>query len=242
MIQKTRDYGKFKFLEFNRCVSQKNLENIIHSISVNNLLSSQPIIVNEMLEVIDGQHRLLAASKLGVEIFYIIVPGINKESMISLNSNKSSWKIDDYFNYWLNQGAIEYIKLNDFMKKHKLSLVTAIAVCDMWRSVKASKRFKDGDFVFNMGLTDEIIMQVREITAMIEDRKKNVNFIKSSLFFKSLTLFLSNDAVNFDKFTENLERQMPYIGPQASIPAYVTMWTDVYNYKKKYKLKGAVNE
>lgn len=237
MIQKTRDYSKFKLLEFNRAINHRNLENIIHSISVNNLLSSQPIIVTEMLEVIDGQHRLAAASKLGVDIFYIIVPGITKESMVALNSNKTSWKMDDYFRYWLNQGALEYIKLNDFMKRHKLPLSTAIAICDMWRSVKASKRFKDGEFIFNTNLTDEIIDFVHEVIGIIEERKKNALFLSSALLFKSLTLFLSTNQIDFEKFVERLERQIPYIGPQTSIDGYVAMWTDIYNYKKRIKLQ-----
>lgn len=236
MIQRTKDYSIFKFLEYNRAINACNLENIMHAISINNLLHSQPIIVNEAYEVIDGQHRLLAASKLEVEIFYIVVPGITKDSMVSLNSNKSSWKADDYFRYWLNQGAIEYIKLNDFMRKHKLTLATGIAICDMWRSVKATKRFRDGEFVFNMNLTDEIIEMVREVVAMIKERKKESQYVASAMFFKSLTLFLSTDSMNFDKFKERIQKQIPYIGPQSSLQSYVTMWTDIYNYKKRIKI------
>ena len=53
----TRDYDKFKLLEENRTVSKSHVNKLKIAIGDNpNIMRAQPILVNEDMEVIDGQH------------------------------------------------------------------------------------------------------------------------------------------------------------------------------------------
>ena len=58
VIQRTNKYDLFKRIESNREVNPAHLKKIEKSISEKNFLHLYPIIVNERMEIIDGQHRL----------------------------------------------------------------------------------------------------------------------------------------------------------------------------------------
>ena len=67
-IHSTNDLSVFKILEGNRNINLANVERLVKSIEENGFLQ-MPIIVNENYEVIDGQHRLMAAKKLNSIIY-----------------------------------------------------------------------------------------------------------------------------------------------------------------------------
>ena len=52
---------------------EKLIKNLMQSISYRNLLAWRPIIVTKNFLVIDGLHRLEAAKRLGVEIYYEVI-------------------------------------------------------------------------------------------------------------------------------------------------------------------------
>ena len=60
-VIETTDYDIFKGIVGNRKVEKKHVEMLTGAIDRNNLLNVRPIIVNEEMMVIDGQHRLEAA-------------------------------------------------------------------------------------------------------------------------------------------------------------------------------------
>lgn len=63
-IKRTNNYDMFKRLEGNRFVDPKKVNKLKKSINEVGYISN-PIIVNEKMEVIDGQHRLEALKELG---------------------------------------------------------------------------------------------------------------------------------------------------------------------------------
>ena len=71
-VEETTDYKQFKKVKGNRGYAQRHLKNLVSSIAQNNLLQYSPIIVNDKMEVIDGQHRLAAAQSLGLPIYYVV--------------------------------------------------------------------------------------------------------------------------------------------------------------------------
>ena len=62
----TKDYHKFSFLKGNRAINIRHLNNLITSIKEKDL--KMPIIVNEELGVLDGQHRLKAYQTLNLSM------------------------------------------------------------------------------------------------------------------------------------------------------------------------------
>ncbi len=120
MIHKTKDYNQFIFREDNRAkISQAHVERLAQSIASRNLLEFKPILVKAAMEIIDGQHRFLAAKKLGIEIYYEIKKDINPLDVITLTISKA-WMFSAYFNFFCKNNYTEYLKLKDFVDKNKI--------------------------------------------------------------------------------------------------------------------------
>lgn len=117
-IHCTADLSVFKIIEGNRNINLGNVERLVKSIEENGFLQL-PIIVNENYEVIDGQHRLMAARKLNSIIYYHKVNNYDLKTAIVLNRNQSNWSIADYIRSYCDLGYKDYIKLQEFSEANK---------------------------------------------------------------------------------------------------------------------------
>jgi hypothetical protein len=109
------EYYNLKLMPYNRQVKEgnQNVNRLVKSMKDNNLLYAAPIIVQETgnhLEIIDGQHRYLAAKFLKLPIHIHILKDVRygeheRNLMSTLNSNQKNWGLEDF--------AYHYSKSND---------------------------------------------------------------------------------------------------------------------------------
>ena len=126
-ILSTTDYSIFKTVTSNRKLVEKHVKSLMEAIKKKNLLHLVPIIVNSDFYIFDGQHRLGAAERLGIPIFFMVDPNITKEDIATLNSNKRNWNTNDYVDYYTLEGYDSYTKLTKFLKDYpKLRVNTAL--------------------------------------------------------------------------------------------------------------------
>ena len=128
VVHKTNDADIFKKLTGNRDV--KGVERIIKSINKVGYIIN-PILVNENMEVIDGQNRLEAFSQLGLPIYYIVQDGLGLEECRALNIGQMNWKTEDYIDSYAAVGNQSYMYLKalltEFKKDFKVEPVTMVA-------------------------------------------------------------------------------------------------------------------
>ncbi len=110
-IKKTTDYDSFLKIESNREVNHIHLRRIKQSIQQRNFLHLFPILINKDKEIVDGQHRLMAARQLGLPVYYMVDDEITKGDIAMMNSNRKSWTARDYIQYYAKEGRSEYKKL-----------------------------------------------------------------------------------------------------------------------------------
>lgn len=107
-IYRTTEYDMFKSLDGNREVT--GYMSIIRSIEeVGYVLS--PILVNEKMEVVDGQNRLRALRILGKPVDYIIQEGIGIKECRSLNIGQKNWTFSDFIKSYSADGNANYTRL-----------------------------------------------------------------------------------------------------------------------------------
>lgn len=129
-IEKTKDYKQFKIMKGNRIVSRAHVKKLIKSIAEHDMLSQNPIIVNTNGEIVDGQHRLLAAENLGVDIYYVQVDPSSLHDVITLNNYSKKWSSRDYIDAYIALGYPSYKQLVKFMEDEDISLEIAFtALC-----------------------------------------------------------------------------------------------------------------
>ncbi|STP40042.1 Uncharacterised protein [Enterococcus durans] len=144
-VYKTNDYSIFQFSKFNRNVllRREMLEQ-----AKEGFLS--PIIVNENLMVIDGQHRLKASEQVGVPVEFIIKPGLNEHDIVRMNTVQKPWSLKNFIEAFANQGKEEYIKLVNLLNQSYSDTTSVLVASTNSTSVGGvnKKAIQDGEFKF----------------------------------------------------------------------------------------------
>jgi hypothetical protein len=113
-VYTTRDYSMFKRLVGNRDIPESRISKIVDSIQKIGWIHN-PIVVNENMEVIDGQGRLTALQRLKMPVEYIIAPGAGTKECVYMNMNMVNWKLPDFIKSYAEQGNENYQRLLKLM-------------------------------------------------------------------------------------------------------------------------------
>ena len=113
----TKDYSIFKRLTGNRDIPESRISKIVESIQTIGWVRN-PIIVNEKMEVIDGQGRLTALQRLKLPVEYIIAEGAGNKECIYMNMNMVNWKLPDFIKSYAEQGNENYQRLLSLMERY----------------------------------------------------------------------------------------------------------------------------
>lgn len=125
-VLQTTNYDQFQMVMSNREVDERHVLRLTKSIQEKNLLCINPIIVDEDMSVIDGQHRLEAAKALNVPIHYVVSSNVKKGDISRINSNQKNWKVIDYINYFTIEGVPQYQELSRLICRFPAFSPTAI--------------------------------------------------------------------------------------------------------------------
>jgi len=128
-VYKTNDLSIFKSIGGNRVPNPQHVKRLKRSIIENGMLCN-PILVNERMEVIDGQHRLLASKEAQSHIFYIVLKNYSLKEVHTLNLNQKNWTKKDFMDGYADMGLDSYKKLRFFTEKHEdFTFGDCIAMC-----------------------------------------------------------------------------------------------------------------
>lgn len=144
-VYKTDDLDMFKFTKFNR--------NILFTDEMLKQAKEgfiSPIIVNEYMVVIDGQHRLEHAKKAGVPIEYIVKPGLTEHDIVRMNTTQRPWSLLNFIESYANQGSEQYVALLNLINKKYAgtSVVISVGRNSTGSSKGLSDLVKSGNFEF----------------------------------------------------------------------------------------------
>lgn len=149
-ILSTTDFNMFRRLKGNRAIDKAFLNKLIAEIAKDNRLQYNPITINGNNEIIDGQHRLTAAEKLKLPIYYIVNPNATIEEAKRENVFQHEWKYRDYLESYVELGYPEYVTLEQFIKEYQLSLYIGmlLAFGEYSSPARLRNKFKLGQFSF----------------------------------------------------------------------------------------------
>lgn len=235
-IKMTSDYDIFKFREDNRvAVIQSHVQKLADSIKSRNLLELRPISVNSEMEVMDGQHRLLAAKLLGVPIYYRQDNELQPSDIILMNLSQT-WKQSDYLNYYCKNNYPEYLKMKEFMKKNNISIKIALGItCGHNKDVFSN--FKNGNFKFNEEEFNSDIDICWDTIEYIKQMRGFSPYTHTSRFWKSLLILIRHVNFNAVKWRDNLKKMIERFTSKASQDDYLMLFLEVHNWNNKKKVE-----
>ena len=175
-IYETTNYQQFKTLKGNRTVDKVHVKQLVNKINKEgSLLPDFPILVNEKMEILDGQHRLAAAEQLKYPIFYEIKEGLNISSVTSLNTGMKNWNWSNYAHRYAAFDNINYIQFLELEKEFKINfrILLTYSFANSAKANPLKHPFYLGDFVMkNFELTKKLLKQYQELAIMADTRSQ----------------------------------------------------------------------
>jgi hypothetical protein len=238
IIQTTTDYSNFKILKENRNLNEIHLKRLKQSMIQNPLISL--IIVNDKMEIIDGQHRFHVCKDLGLPINYVMVYGYGIKEVQILNVNSVNWRKVDYLDGHIKMGLEPYIKFKNFMKDFpQLNFSTCLKVLSGLRSSKTksiegfkgmSTNFEDGKFI----IPD--IGKSYNIASMILDYRNFFPKFNDNTFIITLLYLFEHEKYSHKEMMSKLKLQPKALEVCKTQAQYISILEDVFNYHRKNKV------
>lgn len=230
-IKVTKNYEKFKKLEGNRITEDKRVEKIKKSILKVGYITS-PILVNENMEIIDGQGRFEALKQLQLPIEYIVQDNIGIKECVAMNVYQTNWNKKDYIKSYADRGIQSYIYIKDLMEKFNINNTSIIAVATVGVSRFDEVMFREG----NIKLTQEQYENAIKKLDFFQDISTQFNHIsRFNLFFKGLLFCTEIDGIDLKRLKEKSAEVLEYgkLPPIPTIEEVMQFLEELYNKNSK---------
>lgn len=226
-IKSTKNYKQFKKLFGNRGVADARVNKIIKSIQKVGYITS-PIIVNENMEVIDGQGRLEALERLHMSVEYIVEPGIGIEECISMNVHNTNWTIIDYLKSYAERGNENYIRLARLMQEYPIFTIHCFAPATLSIGKFSSQQIMNGDLI----ISEENYQNAKEVLDYVIEIEPYLAGLhtRSDLLIRALMFIYRMPEVNRDRLKEKMITESTLLTPFRTLNQCIQSIENLYNY------------
>lgn len=242
MVYKTHNYDLFKLMGDNRDINLLHVKRLVQSFEHEHLIC--PIIVNEKMQVIDGQHRLKASMETGLPVYYIVLPGYGIQQVQVLNTNQKNWNRMDFLTMYCEQGKPAYLELRKFMQEFPDFGINAAMCLIKMKSSGRNQGTMDGKKVHIKDF-EEGKLTIPHITKSYIYARKVLEFKEyykeyyRSAFVSALIPLFSSKSYNHKEMLHKL-KNCPAdlrIRDAKKVVGYRTQLEDIYNYKRQRENK-----
>jgi len=239
----TRNYGMFKTLRGNRPVLEIDVRRLMESFKQQYLFFL--IIVNEFFEVIDGQHRLEAARRLGLPVNYEIKPGYGLKEAQTLNVNVKPWGKLNFLVSYCETGHRAYLQMREFMDYFPDFAIASAEIiltnnmggsnnkaqiCIDGKQKGRVRNFENGDLI----ITD--LKKAYENAEKILDYRKYYDGFARALFVRTMISLFKNPKFDHDLMMRKLELQPTALEHCSTMEQYKKLIEKIYNYRSRMKV------
>ena len=239
IIKFTTNYSLFKLVFGNRKINQAHVKRIKASMMENPLITL--IIVNERMEIIDGQHRFYALQELGLPVYYVIINGYGKKEVQIYNVNTSSWKKNDYLQSYCEQGLDDYVLLKKFCDSYPdlimtncMKLLSGYSSSDKYGYIDGVKTIKM-DFEQGKFKVKDYKLAEKYANMILDFKPYFDRFNDNSFVLALLQLFVHKD-YNHKTMISKVSYQSGSMKVCSNKKTYLDMLENIYNYKNRIKV------
>lgn len=229
----SNNYGDFNFLSGNRDIDIKKVIKIKSAIESGvDILKYAPIIVNEQMQIIDGQHRFAVARELKVNVYYVIHLSADLTIVPSINSNSSKWRNVDFLHSYIDLGKEEYSKLLKFTETYPVNLPTAIKLLHAGDADARGpiEEFQEGKFkaIYIGGAT--------EICETLKDFKGHVDNPFSGRMICVMQQLMNNGKYDHQMMVKKFVESGRKIEDIRSVKTIIEEMESIINFKAKNRI------
>ena len=235
-----KNLSKFSLLDDNRNIDDKHVAMLV--VSIQRYGQLMPIVVNENLEVIEGQHRLKACEELKIPVAYIISIKRTSKDVAIMNNSQKGWKNKDYlkhFSHNNHSNSATYKRIITFFKSYPLPFSIGIMLLSGDDSLQTGAargpmpKFRDGSFKIsdmeNAELKAGQLVKLKGLVPqLVQIRKFCVAFLRCS---------------QIEKFKISIcYEQMKKYHTKFGHPGNQEEWTDEFCQVYSYRLRPKTNK
>lgn len=233
------DYDAFNRLSGNRKVLDQRKNLIVASIKERGWIRN-PIVVNEKMEIIDGQGRYEALRHLKMPIEYVISEGATIDDCIALNLKQKNWNPIDYIHCYADMGYPEYDILlgliHRFGKNLPLSVIVGLCSPACSFNDGTNKAIKNGTFaIYDKEIIDDLMSFVNECLTIIY-QSIGTGCGRSRTWAAALKFIYYSRCINCQDFIKRLKKYPLMLKAVATNEQAVTVLGDLYNYNKSKRI------
>ena len=233
----TTDYGMFKRLEGNREVTKKRSAKIQKSIKKVGYIPV-PIVVNEHMQIIDGQGRAEAAKALGLPIYYMIVPGLGLAHCVLMNITSTSWTTIDYVSSYAEIGNDNYKRLLELKMSHNELPISVVTCAATGVIATTNPSIKTGTLILSEEMADSVDAMLAYVELFVPVCKEHKDTIGNpTSIYNALCFCYQHDEIDNDRMLDAFTRYWHLARSTSKVADVLGFLEDMYNRKRK---KGKV--
>lgn len=151
-VYKSYKYEAFKKMEGNRTLNKKKIKRICDDIRDGlDILKHAPVIVDEDMQIVDGQHRFEVSMIMKRPVYYVIAEDMTIREVASINSRTEKWKPSDFLKSYCKLNLQDYKDLREFLEAYPFTIMMGAALLQHGEfkqggSSTVKDDFQDGQF------------------------------------------------------------------------------------------------
>jgi hypothetical protein len=201
----TKDYDQFVMMEDNRSIHQQHVRDLIETIEAHpDGLRREPILVNEKMEIIDGQHRLKAVEALGYPAYYQIERGLSVDDAVRMNVYRRNWTPLDFAYSYAGRGNENYQRYLSVHHQHEdLQHETLVNYLRNGDTKRSYVEFRNGQFIVldDDDRVNERIDRYLQIVALLPNPRHG----KTSTFARAYLSVMKHKTYDHERMVSKME-------------------------------------
>lgn len=209
----TNDYNMFKISEYNRDISSKKVDVLVHDPLFEMNYHTVPIIITRDNYIVDGQHRLTALKLMNKPIYYMYGEGDLVLQMMKRNAQMDNWKQIDYVN--VNKEIPSYRYLSEWVEKFSVTISfvnSSVMYLCSFSPDQYARSLKSGtlDIIEHVEEIEEFLSiysdLIRRIHASKSQGKIQAAQLRKAYYINAFGYFFQNDRKVFDLAIARMEK------------------------------------
>ncbi len=227
----TNDFDRFNLVGENREVNERHVKKLMDKIEANNLLRLNPIIVDANMSVIDGQHRLEAAKRLNVPIWFIMDDTVSATDISDLNAGRKNWSLMDYVTFWTVRKQPGYDVLSRYINNYPFIPLTSLVELLSSTGRRDRADIEQGRVnVKNQNEADKVLGYLSAI-------RNYSDLAYTGAFIKALIRIYRTGEYDHERMMRKISMQPRALVKCVNTAQYVAMLEELYNYHERDKVR-----
>ena len=231
-VQETKDYKKFKNLKGNRALDNQHVHELITSFTRHgNLTNEFPIVVNEHMEIIDGQHRVAALKQLGWPVGYRVQEGLTIDTVRHINIAQKNWNWLDYANSYASLGNENYKRVLEIHEQfgYGFNVLALYGGFTGLKSKVASGQYVSGELIFTPEQKEKTI----KLLTMLKECEELLEPPRDRVFKRAMYTIFQSPEYDHERMLHKFGQYGDRLKSYSLVNDYLRAIEDVYNFNAK---------